>query len=194
MDHTCHILKSESGWCIASGVTLLITDPGFIQVLHEAILMGTINSETKHISQTIRYSRNRNSWQIAVSLGISWKEQKKKEKSKQKYSGVLWMISLDWDYLRMASETFCFHGLSLRMPIPNPERKNSSPVVTRSHFCEASNSNTAESHINAWSLLWEEKIVVKIWQVLHFCNLNFCIFTIYNTIQRFFLNNFERSL
>ena len=55
--------------------------------------------------------------------------------------------------LRMASETFCFHGLSLRIPIPKPERKKSSPVVTRSHFCEASNSSTAESQMNAWSLL-----------------------------------------
>ncbi len=118
-----------------------------------------ISSETQHISQTIRYSRNRNSWQIAVSLGISWKEQKKREK--HKYSCTLWMASLEWDYLRMASETFCFHGLSLRIPIPNPERKNSSPVVTRSHFCEASNSNTAESQINAWSLLWVEKSIHK---------------------------------
>lgn len=119
-----------------------------------------ISTETQHISQTIRYSRNRNSWQIAVSLGISWKEQKKK-REKQKYSCTLWMVSLEWDYLRMASETFCFHGLSLRIPIPNPERKNSSPVVTRSHFCEASNSNTAESQINAWSLLWVEKSIHK---------------------------------
>lgn len=53
----------------------------------------------------------------------------------------------------MASETFCFHGLSLRIPIPKPERKKSSPVVTRSHFCEASNSSTAESQMKAWSLL-----------------------------------------
>ncbi|CAD7667757.1 unnamed protein product [Nyctereutes procyonoides] len=44
----------------------------------------------------------------------------------------------------MFSKTFCFHGLSLRMPMPKPERKNSSPVVTRSHFCEASNSSTAD--------------------------------------------------
>lgn len=39
------------------------------------------------------------------------------------------------------------------MPMPKPERKNSSPVVTRSHFCEASNSSTAESQIKACSLL-----------------------------------------
>lgn len=57
-------------------------------------------------------------------------------------------------YLRMARDTFCFQGLSLRMPMPNPERKNNSPVVTRSHFCEASNSSTAESQIKAWSLLY----------------------------------------
>lgn len=55
--------------------------------------------------------------------------------------------------LRMARETFCFQGLSLRMPMPKPERKKSSPVVTKSHFCEASNSSTAESQMNAWSLL-----------------------------------------
>lgn len=55
--------------------------------------------------------------------------------------------------LRMARETFCFQGLSLRMPIPKPERKKSSPVVTRSHFWEASNSSTAESQMKAWSLL-----------------------------------------
>ncbi|CAH6788683.1 AABR07051241.1 [Phodopus roborovskii] len=47
-------------------------------------------------------------------------------------------------------------GLSLRMPMPKPERKNSSPVVTRSHFCEASNSSTAESQMKAWSLLSAE--------------------------------------
>lgn len=56
-------------------------------------------------------------------------------------------------YLRIARETFCFHGLSFLIPIPNPERKKSSPVVTRSHFCEASNSNTALSQMKAWSLL-----------------------------------------
>lgn len=56
--------------------------------------------------------------------------------------------------LRMARDTFCFQGLSLRMPMPKPERKNSSPVVTRSHFCEASNSSTAESQMKACSLLW----------------------------------------
>lgn len=56
-------------------------------------------------------------------------------------------------YLRMDRETFCFQGLSLRMPMPKPERKNSSPVVTRSHFCEASNSSTAESQMKACSLL-----------------------------------------
>lgn len=55
--------------------------------------------------------------------------------------------------LRMARETFCFQGLSFRMPMPKPERKKSSPVVTRSHFCEASNSSTAESQMKAWSLL-----------------------------------------
>lgn len=38
--------------------------------------------------------------------------------------------------------------------MPKPERKNSSPVVTRSHFCEASNSSTAESQMKACSLLW----------------------------------------
>lgn len=54
----------------------------------------------------------------------------------------------------MARDTFCFQGLSLRMPMPKPERKNSSPVVTRSHFCEASNSSTAESQMKACSLLW----------------------------------------
>lgn len=58
--------------------------------------------------------------------------------------------------LRMARDTFCFQGLSLRMPMPKPERKNSSPVVTRSHFCEASNSSTAESQMKACSLLWGE--------------------------------------
>lgn len=52
-------------------------------------------------------------------------------------------------HLRMDRETFCFQGLSLRMPMPKPERKNSSPVVTRSHFCEASNSSTAESQMKA---------------------------------------------
>lgn len=57
----------------------------------------------------------------------------------------------------MARETFCFHGLSLRIPIPKPERKKSSPVVTRSHFWEASNSSTAESQMKAWSLLDTEK-------------------------------------
>lgn len=41
----------------------------------------------------------------------------------------------------------------MRMPMPKPERKNSSPVVTRSHFCEASNSSTAESQMKACSLL-----------------------------------------
>lgn len=56
--------------------------------------------------------------------------------------------------LRIARDTFCFQGLSLRMPMPKPERKNSSPVVTRSHFCEASNSSTAESQMKACSLLW----------------------------------------
>lgn len=56
-------------------------------------------------------------------------------------------------HLSMDRETFCFQGLSLRMPMPKPERKNSSPVVTRSHFCEASNSSTAESQIKACSLL-----------------------------------------
>lgn len=55
--------------------------------------------------------------------------------------------------LRIARDTFCFQGLSLRMPMPKPERKNSSPVVTRSHFCEASNSSTAESQMKACSLL-----------------------------------------
>ena len=55
--------------------------------------------------------------------------------------------------LRMARDTFCFQGLSFRMPMPKPERKNSSPVVTRSHFCEASNSSTAESQMKACSLL-----------------------------------------
>lgn len=52
-------------------------------------------------------------------------------------------------YLRIARETFCFHGLSFLIPIPNPERKKSSPVVTRSHFCDASNSNTALSQMKA---------------------------------------------
>lgn len=56
-------------------------------------------------------------------------------------------------HLRMDRETFCFQGLSLRMPMPKPERKKSSPVVTRSHFCEASNSSTAESQMKACSLL-----------------------------------------
>lgn len=56
-------------------------------------------------------------------------------------------------HLSMDRETFCFQGLSLRMPMPKPERKNSSPVVTRSHFCDASNSSTAESQMKAWSLL-----------------------------------------
>lgn len=59
--------------------------------------------------------------------------------------------------LRMARETFCFQGLSLRIPIPKPERKKSSPVVTRSHFWEASNSSTAESQMKAWSLLHTER-------------------------------------
>lgn len=59
--------------------------------------------------------------------------------------------------LRMARETFCFQGLSLRIPIPKPERKKSSPVVTRSHFWEASNSSTAESQMKAWSLLDTER-------------------------------------
>lgn len=58
--------------------------------------------------------------------------------------------------MRMARETFCFQGLSLRIPIPKPERKKSSPVVTRSHFWEASNSSTAESQMKAWSLLHTE--------------------------------------
>lgn len=56
-------------------------------------------------------------------------------------------------HLRMDRETFCFQGLSFRMPMPKPERKNSSPVVTKSHFCDASNSRTAESQMNACSLL-----------------------------------------
>lgn len=60
-------------------------------------------------------------------------------------------------YLRMARETFCFHGLSFLIPIPKPERKKSSPVVTRSHFCDASNSNTALSQMKAWSLLRGEE-------------------------------------
>lgn len=63
------------------------------------------------------------------------------------------MSSTGQTHLSMDRETFCFQGLSLRMPIPKPERKNSSPVVTRSHFCEASNSSTAESQMKAWSLL-----------------------------------------
>lgn len=37
---TCHVLKGESGWCIAAGVTLLIANPCLIQVFHEAILVG----------------------------------------------------------------------------------------------------------------------------------------------------------
>ena len=56
-------------------------------------------------------------------------------------------------YLRMARDTFCFQGLSFLIPIPKPERKNSSPVVTRSHFWDASNSSTALSQMKAWSLL-----------------------------------------
>lgn len=62
------------------------------------------------------------------------------------------MNPFSWE-LRIARDTFCFQGLSLRMPMPKPERKNSSPVVTRSHFCEASNSSTAESQMKACSLL-----------------------------------------
>lgn len=57
--------------------------------------------------------------------------------------------------LRMARETFCFQGLSFLIPIPKPERKKSSPVVTRSHFWDASNSRTAESQMKACSRLWE---------------------------------------
>lgn len=62
----------------------------------------------------------------------------------------------------MARETFCFHGLSLRIPIPKPERKKSSPVVTRSHFWEASNSSTAESQMKAWSLLEIKRGVTQV--------------------------------
>lgn len=68
--------------------------------------------------------------------------------------------------LRMARETFCFQGLSLRIPMPKPERKNNSPVVTRSHFCDASNSSTAESQMNAWSLLWE-RLIIKLNDTRH---------------------------
>lgn len=68
------------------------------------------------------------------------------------YRSVRYAASAGTD-LRIARDTFCFQGLSLRMPMPKPERKNSSPVVTRSHFCEASNSSTAESQMKACSLL-----------------------------------------
>lgn len=68
------------------------------------------------------------------------------------YRSVQYAASAGTD-LRIARDTFCFQGLSLRMPMPKPERKNSSPVVTRSHFCEASNSSTAESQMKACSLL-----------------------------------------
>lgn len=40
-DHTCHVLKGECGWGIAPRVTLLVSHPGFIQVLHEAVLVRT---------------------------------------------------------------------------------------------------------------------------------------------------------
>lgn len=68
------------------------------------------------------------------------------------YRSIRYAASAGTD-LRIARDTFCFQGLSLRMPMPKPERKNSSPVVTRSHFCEASNSSTAESQMKACSLL-----------------------------------------
>ncbi len=68
------------------------------------------------------------------------------------YKSIRYAASAGTD-LRIARDTFCFQGLSLRMPMPKPERKNSSPVVTRSHFCEASNSSTAESQMKACSLL-----------------------------------------
>lgn len=76
----------------------------------------------------------------------------KREKKEQHKNNAAW-AGTD---LRMARDTFCFQGLSLRMPMPKPERKNSSPVVTRSHFCEASNSSTAESQMKACSLLLAE--------------------------------------
>lgn len=77
-------------------------------------------------------------------------DRKSKLKKKKGHTGYAASAGTD---LRMARDTFCFQGLSLRMPMPKPERKNSSPVVTRSHFCEASNSSTAESQMKACSLL-----------------------------------------
>ena len=89
---------------------------------------------------------------------------------RQAQQAPVWFLSCvcGWSgrclYLRMARETFCFHGLSFLIPIPNPERKKSSPVVTRSHFCDASNSNTALSQMKAWSLLREEEDVSSQWR------------------------------
>lgn len=71
-----------------------------------------ISTETQHISQTIRYSRNRNSWQIAVSLGISWKEQKKKEKNKNIAAHCGWLvlseITWGWPVRHFASTGYLY--------------------------------------------------------------------------------------
>lgn len=87
-------------------------------------------------------------WERDQWAGHQWVEPKRRRLVSDGYK--LW-------YLRIARETFCFQGLSFRIPIPKPERKKSSPVVTRSHFCDASNSNTALSQMKACSLLQEEE-------------------------------------
>lgn len=38
-ERTCHVLKCEGSWGIAPGVALLVSHPGFVKVLHEAIFM-----------------------------------------------------------------------------------------------------------------------------------------------------------
>lgn len=44
---TCHVLKGERCGGIAPGVTLLVSNPSLVQVLHEAILMRT--GEKQHL-------------------------------------------------------------------------------------------------------------------------------------------------
>lgn len=160
---TCHVLEGEGSRGVAARVTLLVPHPRLVQVFHEAVLVGPgWAGRARGGAQ----SRRRASWAgpgvggAALGRAGSGKE----PGAAVGASGPRWeALGGGWRrwcsdgrrlaHLRMDRETFCFQGLSLRMPMPKPERKNSSPVVTRSHFCEASNSSTAESQIKACSLL-----------------------------------------
>lgn len=149
---TCHVLEGKGSRGVAARVTLLVPHPRLVQVFHEAVLVGPGGG-------------GRGPEWAGPGAGGAWPAVGGVRAPRRRRGGALGRGPPPVGgsrrkvqdrgrrgrptHLRMDRETFCFQGLSLRMPMPKPERKNSSPVVTRSHFCEASNSSTAESQMKA---------------------------------------------